>query len=106
MHSVSRRPSRRLRLWRIPLLQAMVMVMTFSDRLEPGKMHISIASPPDREKVVAEIFFGHELWAEVNSEGDKVTLEIYPQRTGEPWTFSYDDAVAAIHEARRRLVDG
>ena len=67
-------------------------------------MHISIASPPDREDLVAEIFFGHDQWAEVSNEGGSLTLEIYPQRTGEPWAFSYDDALAAIQEARRRLL--
>ena len=80
--------------------------MTLSDRLEPGKMHISIASPPDRENVVAEIFFGHEQWAELNTEGNTVNLELYPQRSGEPWTFNYEEALAAIQEAHRRLMDG
>ncbi len=84
----------------------MVIVMSLSERLEPGKMHISIASPPDREYVVAEIFFGHEQWAEVNTEGDRVTLELYAKRTGGPWAFAYDEALEAIQEARRRLLDG
>ena len=79
--------------------------MIFSDRYAEGKMHISISSPPDREKIVAEIFFGHEQWAEINTENGTLTIELYPQPTGEPWSFPFDHAIAAMHEVRRRLFD-
>lgn len=34
------------------------------------KHRICISSPPDREKLVAEIFFGDTQWAELNQEGE------------------------------------
>lgn len=77
--------------------------MDLNDRPEPRKMRISFASPPDREHLVAEIFCGDEQWAEINTETGRVTLELYAQRSGEPWVFAYDEAMAAIVEARRRL---
>jgi hypothetical protein len=80
--------------------------VTLSDRYAPGMMHISIASPPDREKLVAEIFYGREQWAELNTESDSLTIELYPRPTGDPWSFAYDSAVAALQEARRRLLGG
>jgi hypothetical protein len=44
---------------------------------------ICISSPPDRKKLVAEIFFGDFQWAELNLEGEETQLEIYskPDRT-------------------------
>jgi hypothetical protein len=42
-------------------------------------MRICISSPPDREKLVAEIFFGDEQWAELNQESGTLELEFYPK---------------------------
>jgi hypothetical protein len=67
-------------------------------------MSMDIASPPDREKLVAELFFGSEQWAEINQESNHLILELYPRRDGRPWEFSYDEAIAALEHARRRLV--
>lgn len=68
-------------------------------------MHISVASPPDRKNLVAEIFFGLEQWAELNTESGTLTIELYPRATGEAWSFPVDDAVAAVEEAGRQLHD-
>ena len=64
---------------------------------------ISIASPPDREHLVAEIFFGYAQWAEINQEGNVPEIEFYPRPDGKPWRLSLEDALAAIKEARTRL---
>jgi hypothetical protein len=66
-------------------------------------IRITIASPPDREKLVAEIFFGNEQWAELNQEEDDLRLEIYPKQDGRPWLISLQDAVRALDEAKDRL---
>ncbi len=70
----------------------------------PNRMKIDIASPPDREKLVAMVSYGSEQWAEINQESGSLTLELYPRRDGQPWEFSYDEAMAALERARRRLV--
>lgn len=65
---------------------------------------ISIASPPDREKPVAEIFYANIQWAELNQEGLELSLEIYPQPDGRPWRVSYAEVVEILQEARRQLL--
>jgi hypothetical protein len=65
---------------------------------------ICISSPPDREKLVAEIFFGDMQWAEINQEGDTLEVEFYPRPNGEPWRIDYKDALKALDEAKLRLV--
>lgn len=69
-----------------------------------AKMRMDIASPPDREKLVAELFFGSEQWAEINQESDSLVIELYPRRDGRPWEFPYHEAIAALERARKRLV--
>jgi hypothetical protein len=64
---------------------------------------MDIASPPDREKLVAEIFYDSEQWAEIHQEARHLTLQIYPRRDGHPWEFSLDAAVGMLQRASKRL---
>ena len=67
---------------------------------------MDIASPPDREKLVAEMFFGSDQWAEVNHETNEVRVEFYARADGRPWNFSLTDAITALNIAKQRLLDG
>ena len=68
------------------------------------KITVNLASPPDREKIVAEVFCDDEQWAEVHQEKKDLTLEVYPRRDGKPWALSYDEALAALQLAKSRLI--
>jgi hypothetical protein len=68
------------------------------------KLRICISSPPDREKLVAEIIFGDRQWAEINQEREALEVESYPRADGEPWRIDHQDALEALHEAKRRLM--
>lgn len=71
-----------------------------------NKMSVVIASPPDREKLVAMIDYDHEQWAELNQESGTLTLELYPRRDGKPWQFSFEEALTALQLAHNRLTAG
>lgn len=71
-----------------------------------GKTYrICISSPPDRSKLVAEIFFGHIQWAEINQESSELSVEFYCRPDGEPWSLSLSSVTAALEEAKRELID-
>lgn len=65
---------------------------------------ICISSPPDRDKLVAEIFFGDVQWAEINQEEDTLQIEFYPRPDGQPWRISFVDAVTALEHAKQRML--
>jgi hypothetical protein len=65
---------------------------------------ICISSPPDREKLVAEIFFGDSQWAEINQEKDVPEIEFYPRPDGQPWRVNFQTAMNALEDARHRLI--
>lgn len=69
-----------------------------------NKLEISIASPSDREKLVAEIFFDKEQFAELNQENGILTLEFYPRKDGEFWRLDFDQAINSLVEARQKLI--
>jgi len=64
---------------------------------------ICISSPPDRQKLVAEIFFGDEQWAELNQERGDLRLEVYPRRDGRPWSLDFQEVSDALSRAKERL---
>lgn len=64
---------------------------------------ICISSPPDREKLVAEIFFGDTQWAEITQEREVLTLELYPRKDGLPWVFDLEQALTTLQAAKKRL---
>ncbi|MCL4684878.1 hypothetical protein KJ059_09010 [Myxococcota bacterium] len=73
----------------------------------PGKgrhtIEISIASPPDRKDLVAEILVDREQLAEINREEPILRVEIYPKPSGGAWLLRFDELMGALEQARRRL---
>ena len=65
---------------------------------------IVIASPPDREGIVAEIWQSEEMWAEIANEEGRLTIEIYPRAEGNTWLFDYDEAIKVIQMAKDKLL--
>jgi hypothetical protein len=67
-------------------------------------IEILIASLPDREKVVAELWLDQEMLAEINQEQDILMLECYPGFEGRAWAVPLDEFVAALNTAKEKLV--
>jgi hypothetical protein len=65
---------------------------------------ISIASPPDREGLVAEIFFSNIQWAEISQENAVMEVEFYPRADGKFWRIPLGSAQEALELARQRLI--
>jgi hypothetical protein len=72
----------------------------------PGGFTITIASPPDRERLVAEVFHEDEQLAEVHTENGEPTVIFHPRRDGKPWELPLGVTLAAIEMARKRLIEG
>ena len=69
------------------------------------KLEVLIASIPDREKVVAEIWNGERMIAEVNQEPGYLALELYTN--GNLFVqVDYELFLEALIEAKARLVGG
>ena len=65
---------------------------------------IVVSSPPDRERLVAEVWFGGEMVVEINQESDQLRVEIYARESGEPWAVPFAEFIDALNQAKRRLV--
>lgn len=67
-------------------------------------LKISIASPPDRQKVVAQIDFGNEQFAEINQDTNIVHIELYPRSDGQPWKLPLLDVLEILNSAQNKLL--
>jgi len=72
--------------------------------MNKNSLNISISSPPDREKLVAEIFFDNEQFAELNQDGENLCVEFYPRQDNQAWQLEFDQVVFAFAEAKKRLL--
>lgn len=62
---------------------------------------ILIASVPDREKIVAEIWFDNNLVAEINQEGKEFEIDLYPAQR---LSFRQSDFLDAVEVAKKKLI--
>jgi hypothetical protein len=65
---------------------------------------IQIASAPDREKLVAEIWYAEIFVAEINQEKTQnLEIEFYP---GDKVTFDLNEFIETLESAKRELIKG
>ena len=66
------------------------------------KFTIEIASPPDRENLVAEIWLDDQMIAELNQENGDLELEIFTYEKGK-LKLNYNNFVEALKTAKEKL---
>ena len=65
---------------------------------------LQIASVPDREKAVAEIWFGNDQVAEIsNEENNAALIQIFSAPDGGVWSFNLSELEKILREAKANL---
>lgn len=67
-----------------------------------NKFEVVIASVPDRENVVAEIWYDRKMLAEVSNEDGNVEVELYP---GEAIKVSLTSFLDVLRDAQKKLLN-
>lgn len=67
---------------------------------------LQIASVPDKENIVAEIWFGNDQVAEVsNDDSGNTRIEIFSSPTDESWSLDFNDFQEILTKAKNNLKD-
>lgn len=66
-----------------------------------SKFKIEISSVPDRENLVAEVWYDEILVAEINQETKKLEIEFY---LNEKVTFELDEFLETLKIAKRKIM--
>lgn len=69
----------------------------------PSSLSIQIASVPDRDALIAEIWCAEDLLAEICLQGDLPQIEIYPRRDNTPWKVPLAHLTLALRSAEDKL---
>lgn len=64
---------------------------------------VELTSVTDRDDLVAEVWIGQELLAELRQEDGRVRLQIYADPAGGTWDLPCDDLLVALQQARAKL---
>ncbi len=64
---------------------------------------IEIASSPDREQLVAEIWYKNQMIAEINQEKEDLELEFYLKNN---IAFNYEAFCKVLDDAKKKLLNG
>lgn len=69
------------------------------------KQRLEIATVPELDDPVVEIWYGEEMWAEVRLEDDqpRVLLASRPSERG-PWHFDLDEVIEFLQRARQEVL--
>lgn len=67
-----------------------------------NKIRIEIASVPDRENLVAEIWFNESLIAEINQEQNDLKIEFYASKNQ---SLPFDELLEALIKAKDKLIE-
>lgn len=67
-------------------------------------MTVTIASVPDREKLVAELWYEQELWGEISQDTGELVLKIYPNSTSRFRQLKCKDLIHAVQQAENQLL--
>ncbi len=70
-----------------------------------NKFEILIADLPDRENLVAEIYYDNMYWVEISKEGEEVMIQFYSHPRQKYWEFSLEEALAALEKAKKRFLE-
>ena len=68
------------------------------------KTEILIASLPDYERCVCEVWLDDELWCVLSEETGDLDVRFYGRPDGQPWKLPYADAVTLLVRAKARLL--
>jgi hypothetical protein len=70
------------------------------------KITVKIASVPDRDNLVAELWYENEQWGEISQETENLQLEMYPRSSEENdnvWSFDLNEIMESLKEAQKRM---
>ncbi|MBW4772595.1 hypothetical protein [Prevotella jejuni] len=67
-----------------------------------SKFNIELSSVPDRENLVAEIWYENKMVAEVNKETEKFVIEFC---LDEKISFMLDEFLEVLENAKRRILE-
>lgn len=69
-----------------------------------NNFRIVIASLPDRENCVCEIYYDQIEWAEISQENKEIIIQFYKHPFQDYWEFPMDIALEILKQAKKKFL--
>jgi hypothetical protein len=69
-----------------------------------NNFRVVIASLPDRENCVCEIYYNHIQWAEISRENEETIIQFYNNPHQKYWEFPIDIALEILQNAKKKFL--
>ena len=69
-----------------------------------NNFRIVIASLPDRDKCVCEIYYNHVEWTEISQENSEIVIQFYSNPSQNYWEFPLDVALEVLQNAKKKFL--
>lgn len=70
-----------------------------------NNFRVVIASLPNRENCVCEIYYNHVQWVEISQETEETIIQFYSHPDQDYWEFPLDVALQVLEKAKRRYLE-
>jgi hypothetical protein len=70
-----------------------------------NEFEIVIASLPDNENLVAEIYYQNVYWVQISKEGELAQIQFYSHPHDKCWKFSLEEALTILEKAKKRFLE-
>lgn len=68
------------------------------------EFRITVASLPDRERLVSEVIIDQVQWAEISQEEDDLVVQFYPHPRQKYWELNLNEAIEILEKAKQKLL--
>ncbi|MCB1107782.1 MAG: hypothetical protein KDK76_06780 [Chlamydiia bacterium] len=65
---------------------------------------IIVASVPDRDELITELYYKGNQWVEISHETDEMVIQFYPHPSQSYWEFPLGEALQALERAKMRMI--
>ena len=69
-----------------------------------NNFRIVIASLPDRENCVCEIYYNNVEWAEISQESQEIMIQFYNNSINDYWEFPFEIALEILEKAKKKFL--
>lgn len=70
-----------------------------------NNFRVVIASLPDREQCVCEIYYKHIQWVEISQEDIEVMIQFYPHPDQDYWEFPLEVALEILQRVKKKFLN-
>jgi len=66
---------------------------------------IIVASLPDNENLVVEIYYRNMYWVQISQETGEIIVQFYSHPQQKCWEFLLEDALFILEKAKKRFLE-